>query len=70
MNKNPFRYFKTSPEIIQLAGMINVRFPISLRNVEAPLNEREMKLSKENRILFSYLAAEISRAVFQRSLRH
>jgi putative transposase len=31
---NPFRYFKTSPEIIRLAVMLYVRFPLSLRNVE------------------------------------
>jgi len=34
MNQNPFRYFKTSPEIIQLAVMMYVRFPLSLRSVE------------------------------------
>ena len=28
---NPFRYFKTSPEIIRLAVMMYVRFPLSLR---------------------------------------
>ncbi|MCP4319004.1 MAG: IS6 family transposase, partial [Hyphomicrobiales bacterium] len=27
---NPFRYFRTSPEIIRLAVMIYVRFPLSL----------------------------------------
>jgi hypothetical protein len=26
---NPFRYFKTSPEIIRLAVMLYVRFPLS-----------------------------------------
>ncbi len=31
---NPFRYFKRSPEIIRLAVMLYVRFPLSLRNVE------------------------------------
>ncbi len=31
---SPFRYFKTSPEIIRLAVMMYVRFPLSLRNVE------------------------------------
>ena len=31
---SPFRYFKTSPEIIRLAVMLYVRFPLSLRNVE------------------------------------
>ena len=34
-----FRYFKTSPEIIQLAVMLYVRFPLSLRNVEDQLHE-------------------------------
>jgi hypothetical protein len=33
-NQLSFRYFKTSPEIIQLAVMLYVRFPLSLRNVE------------------------------------
>jgi len=31
---NPFRYLKTSAEIIRLAVMMYVRFPLSLRNVE------------------------------------
>jgi hypothetical protein len=31
---SPFRYFRTSPEIIRLAVMMYVRFPLSLRNVE------------------------------------
>ena len=34
------RYFKTSPEIIQLAVMLYVKFPLSLRNVEDLLHER------------------------------
>ena len=38
-NPLSFRYFKTSPEIIQHAVMLNVRFPLSLRNVENFLNE-------------------------------
>jgi len=37
---SPFRYFKTSPEIICLAVMLRVRFPFSLRNVEDLLHER------------------------------
>ena len=32
--RNPFRYFKTSPEIIRLAVLIYVRFPLSLRQVK------------------------------------
>ena len=37
---SPFRYFKSSPEIIRLAVMLYVRFPLSLRNVEDLLHER------------------------------
>jgi hypothetical protein len=37
---SPFHYFKTSREIIRLAVMLYVRFPLSLRNVEDPLHER------------------------------
>ena len=40
-----FRYFKTSPEVIQLAVMLYVRFPLSLRNVEDLLHERGVDLS-------------------------
>ena len=32
--RNPFRYFKTSPEIIRLAVMMYIRYPLSLREVE------------------------------------
>ena len=49
---NPFRYFKTSPEIIHLAVMMYVRFPLSLRNVEDLLHERHQYSRhnfKENR---------------------
>ena len=37
---SPFRYFKTSAEIIRLAVMLYVRFPLSLRNVEDLFHER------------------------------
>ncbi len=45
--KNPFRYFKTSPEIIRLAVMMYVRFPLSLRNVEDLLHERGVDITHE-----------------------
>ena len=45
--KNPFRYFKTSPEVIRLAVMMYVRFPLSLRNVGDLLHERGIDLSHE-----------------------
>ena len=44
---SPFRYFKTSPEIIHLAVMLYVRFPLSLRNVEDLLHERGIDVSHE-----------------------
>ncbi|HYC73389.1 hypothetical protein [Brevundimonas sp.] len=30
---NPFRYFDSSPEVIRLAVMMYVKYPLSLRNV-------------------------------------
>jgi putative transposase len=44
---NPFRYFKTSPEVIRLAVMMYVKFPLSLRNVEDLLAERGIDVSYE-----------------------
>ena len=42
------RYFKTSPEIIQLAVMLYVKFPLSLRNLEDLLHERGVDVSYES----------------------
>ena len=47
MSTNPFRYFKASPEIIRLAVMLYIRFPLSLRNVEDLLHERGIDVSHE-----------------------
>ena len=45
---SPFKYFKTSPEIIRLAVMMYIRFPLSLRNVEDLLaTERGIEISHE-----------------------
>ena len=44
---NPFGYFKTSPEIIRLAVMMYVRFPLSLRNAGDLLHERGIDISHE-----------------------
>jgi len=43
--RNPFRYFTTSPEIIRLAVMMYVRFPLSVRNVEDLPQRRGIGLS-------------------------
>ena len=44
---NPFKGFQSSPEIIRLAVMLYVRFPLSLRNVEYLLHERGIDISHE-----------------------
>ena len=44
---DPFKYFHSSPEIIRLAVMLYVRFPLSLRNVEDLLHERGIEISHE-----------------------
>ncbi len=45
--RNPFRYFKTWPEIIRLAVTMYVRFPLSLRQVEELLHERGVDIGHE-----------------------
>ena len=45
--QSPFYFFKTSPDIIRLAVMMYVRFPLSLRNVEDLLHERGVDVSHE-----------------------
>ena len=42
-----FKYFKTSPEIIRLAVMLYIRFPLSLRNVEDQVHARGIDVSHE-----------------------
>ena len=44
---SPFHYFKTSPEIIRLAVMLYVRYPLSLCTVEDLLHERGSEISHE-----------------------
>ena len=44
---DPFRYFKISPEIIRLAVMMYIRYPLSLRQVEDILFERGIDVSHE-----------------------
>ena len=47
-NSVSFFYFTTIPEIIQLAVMLYVRFPLSLRNVEELLHKRGLHVSYES----------------------
>ena len=45
--RNPFRYFKMSPDIIRLAVMMYIRFPLSLQQVEDLLHERGIDICHE-----------------------
>ena len=45
--KDPFKYYKTSPEIIKLAVMCYIRYPLSLRQVEDILHERGIDVCHE-----------------------
>ena len=45
--RNLFRYFNSSPEIIRLAVMMYIRYPLSLRQVEDLLFERGIDISHE-----------------------
>jgi putative transposase len=66
IKRDPFKYFYNSPEIIRLAVIMYVRFPLSLRNFEDLLHERGIGISHEtvrywwNRF-GSMFAAEIRR---------
>jgi len=44
---NHFKYYKTSPEIIKMAIMYYVRYPLSLRQVEDILHERSIDICHE-----------------------
>ena len=64
--RNPFRYIKTSLEVIRLAVMLYVRFPLSLRNVVDLIYEHGIEVSHETARLWweklgEMLAAEIRR---------
>jgi putative transposase len=45
--ENRFRWFDSSPEVIQLVVMLYVRYPLSLRNVEDRASERGIDICHE-----------------------
>jgi len=68
--RNPYRYFKTSPAIIQLAVMMYVRYPLSLRQVEDLLHERGIDVSYEAiRFWWNRFASTVARKLKQRQQR-
>jgi len=42
--KSPFYRFNSTPEVMRLVVMMYVRYPLSLRNVEAPRRTRDRDL--------------------------
>jgi putative transposase len=42
-----FKWFRTNPEIIRLSAMLCVSFPLSMRNAEDLLQERDVEISHE-----------------------
>jgi len=54
--RNPFNYFKTSPEIIRLAVMMYVRYPLSVRQVEDLLHERVMTKFRSTELLQKFVS--------------
>ena len=70
---SPFKYFKTSPEIIRLAVMYYIRYPLSFRQVEDILHERGVDICHET-VRFWWnkfgpmFAAEIRRNLVSRML--
>ena len=45
--RNPFKYFNSSPEVIRIAVLMYVKYPLSLRNVEDLLAERGIDICHE-----------------------
>ena len=69
--QNPFRYFNSSPEVIRLAVMFYVRFPLSFRQVEDLLHERGIDVSYETvRYWWNRFGPLFSSEIRKRRVRH
>jgi putative transposase len=58
--RNPFRYFNSSAEVIRLAVMLYVRYPLSLRQVEDILFERGIDICHEKMRLWWQLYSKLT----------
>ncbi len=56
--QNPFRYFNSSPEVIRLAVMMYIRYPLSLRQVEDLLFERGIDICHEGETHYLWRAVD------------
>ena len=69
--RNPFRYYKTSPDIIRLAVMMYARFPLSLRQVEDLLHERGIDISYETvRVWWNRFGPLFASEIRKRRIQH
>jgi hypothetical protein len=64
MSRPPFTCFKTSPEVIRVAVILYVHFPLSLLNVEDLLHERGIDITHETvRVLWGRCENEVARSM-------
>ncbi|MEM7443289.1 MAG: IS6 family transposase [Pseudomonadota bacterium] len=69
--KDPFRYFNSSPEVIRLAVMMYIRFPLSLRQVEDLLFERGIDICHETvRYWWNRFGPNFAAEIRKRRVRH
>ena len=69
--QNPFRYFNSSPEVIRLAVMMCVRYPLSLRQVEDLLHERGIDICHETfRFWWNRFGPMFAAAIRKRRIHH
>ncbi len=67
----PFRYFNGSPEVIRLAVMMYIRYPLSLRQVEDILFERDIDICHETvRLWWKRFGPMFAAAIRQRPVHH
>ena len=68
---NPFRYFNSSPEVIRLAVMLYIRYPLSLRQVEDLLFERGIDICHETvRFWWNRFGPMFTAEIRQRRIHH
>ena len=69
--RNPFRYFNSSPEVIRLAVMMYIRYPLSLRQVEDLLFERGIDICHETvRYWWNRFGPMFAAAIRKRRIHH
>jgi putative transposase len=69
--QNPFRYFNSSPEVIRLAVMMYIRYPLSLRQIEDLLHERGIDICHETvRFWWNRFGPMFAAAIRKRRIHH